>query len=133
MAMEYTGTATAARRVLNSRVLVQMPVHATWTDDKNGEQVSVNGMTENVGTSSVLVNFDNLPPVGGEIHLKMLDEDATLIEVGARVIRVERDPSKPLAALNVLDHVKEWQERVFTTAQEVAARTYANEEDEWIN
>ncbi len=133
MAMEYSGTMTAARRVLNSRVLVQMPVQATWTDDKNGEQISVSGMTENVGTSSALVNFDNLPPVGGAIHLKMLDEDATLIEVAARVIRVERDPSKPLAALNVLDHVEEWQERVFTTAQEVAARTYANDEDEWIN
>lgn len=134
MAMEYSTIGTAAaRRVMNPRVLVQMPVQATWTDKQNGEMISVNGMTENVGTSSVLVNFDNLPPVGGEVHLRMLDEDATLIEVGARVIRVERDPSKPLAALNVLDHVEEWQERVFTTAQEVAARTYATDEDEWIN
>ena len=135
MATDYSavGTGAAARRILNPRVLVQMPVQATWTDKQTQEMVSVNGMTENVGTSSVLVNFDNLPPVGGEVHLKMLDEDATLIEVEARVIRVERDPSKPLAALNVLDHVEEWQERVFTTAQEVAARTYATDEDEWIN
>lgn len=135
MAIDYStiGAGAAARRVLNPRVLVQMPVQATWTDKQTQEMVSVNGMTENVGTSSVLINFDNLPPVGGEVHLKMLDEDATLIEVEARVIRVERDPSKPLAALNVLDHVEEWQERVFTTAQEVAARTYATDEDEWIN
>ena len=129
----YSGTTSAARRVLTPRILVQMPVQATWTDAKTGETVSVNGMTENVGTSSVLVNFDNLPPVGGEVRIRMLDEDTTLLETEAKVIRVERDPGKPLAALNVLDRVEEWQERVFTAAQEVAARTYANDEDEWIN
>lgn len=135
MAMQYeSSTATATRRVLNPRVLVQMPVSATWTIKETGETVSVNGMTENVGTSSVLVNFDNLPPVGGEVHLRMMDDmDTMLLETEARVIRVERDPGKPLAALNVTDRVDEWQERVFTAAQEVAARTYASDEDEWIN
>lgn len=131
MVMQFSSTATP-RRTVTPRVLVQMPVEATWTNAQ-GETVSVAGMTENVGTSSVLINFDNLPPVGGEIHLRMLDDSATLLEVEASVIRVERDPSKPLAALNVLDHQEEWQERVFTTAQEVAARTYASDEDEWIN
>lgn len=123
----------SARRAFTPRVLVQMPVQATWTDTNTGETVLVDGITENVGTGSVLVNFDNLPPVGGEVHLRVLDEQDTLLEVETEVIRVERDPSKPLAALNVLDHVNEWQERVWTTAQEVAARTYASDEDEWIN
>lgn len=132
MAMQY-GTEASTRRTLNPRVLVQMPVQATWTDRNTGETISVDGMTENVGTNSVLVNFDNLPPVGGEVHLRVLNEDATLLEVEANVIRVERDPGKPLAALNVRERVDEWQERVFTTAQEVAARTYASDEDEWIN
>ena len=132
MAMQY-GTETAPRRTMNPRVLVQMPVQATWTDRNTGETISVDGMTENVGTNSVLVNFDNLPPVGGAVHLRVINEDATLLEVEANVIRVERDPSKPLAALNVRERVDEWQERVFTTAQEVAARTYASDEDEWIN
>jgi hypothetical protein len=133
MAMQMTGAAVASRRVLTPRVLVQMPVQATWKDTNTGQTVLVDGMTENVGTGSVLVNFDNLPPVGGEVHLKVMGEEATLLEVETEVIRVERDPSKPLAALNVLDHVNEWQERVWTTAQEVAARTYASDEDEWIN
>lgn len=133
MGMEFTSSAATARRVVNPRILVQMPVQATWTD-ASGEIVSVKGMTENVGTNSVLVNFDNLPPVGGEVHLRMMDDsDTPLLEADARVIRVERDPSKPLAAMNVLDNVDEWQERVWTTAQEVAARTYASDEDEWIN
>ena len=132
MIMQFTNTTTSPRRTVTPRVLVQMPVEATWTNAQ-GETVSVNGMTENVGTSSVLINFDNLPPVGSEIHLRMFAESTTLLEVEASVIRVERDPSKPLAALNVLDHQEEWQERVFTTAQEVAARTYASDEDEWIN
>jgi hypothetical protein len=133
MAIQFSGTSSAPRRGVNPRILVQMPVQATWTDANTGEVISVNGMTENVGTNSVLVNFDNLPPVGGEVRLKMLDEETMLLETDARVIRVERDPGKPLAALNVIDNVQEWQERVFTAAQEVAARTYANDEDEWIN
>lgn len=135
MAMQYeSSTATATRRVLNPRVLVQMPVYATWKDAKTGEVVSVNGMTENVGISSVLVNFDNLPPVGGDVHLRMMDDmDTMLLETEARVIRVERDPSKPLAAMTVSARVSEWQEKVFTAAQDVAARTYASDEDEWIN
>lgn len=131
--MQYGTQTAAARRTINPRVLVQMPVQATWTDHKTGEIVSVDGMTENVGTNSALVNFDNLPPVGSEVHLRVINEDATLLEVDASVIRVERDPSKPLAALNVRGDADEWQERVFTTAQEVAARTYASDEDEWIN
>jgi hypothetical protein len=110
-----------------------MPVYASWTDGNTGEIVSVSGTTETIGTTSVLVNFDNLPPVGGNVHLKMMNEEDTLLEVQTRVIRVERDPSKPLAALNVLDRVDEWKERVWTTAQEVLAKTYEHDEDEWIN
>lgn len=131
--MEIISTTVAPRRTLSPRLLVQMPVYASWTDGNTGEIVSVSGTTETIGTTSVLVNFDNLPPVGGNVHLKMMNEEDTLLEVQTRVIRVERDPSKPLAALNVLDRVDEWKERVWTTAQEVLAKTYEHDEDEWIN
>ena len=133
MAFETAINENASRRVLNPRVLVQMPVHGIWTNQHTGETIELDGMTENVGTNSLLVNFDNLPPVGGQVNLTIKDDGNELMTVETKVIRVERDPGKPLAALNVLEHTDEWQERVFTAAQEVAIRTYAHDEDEWIN
>ncbi|MBC7796780.1 MAG: hypothetical protein H7Z37_07905 [Pyrinomonadaceae bacterium] len=132
MAMQVTSSATT-RKIVNPRVLAQMPVQATWMDAETGEMISANGMTENVGTTSTLVNLDSLPPVGSGVHLKVLENDDTLLEVDTEVIRVERDPSKPLAALNVRNHTEEWQERVWTTAQDIAARAWMSDEDEWIN
>jgi hypothetical protein len=72
-----------------------MPVRASWVDAESGERVQVDGLTENLGETSALVNLEVLPPVGSEVKLKILDEDKAIIEVSTQVIRVERDPSKP--------------------------------------
>lgn len=111
-----------------------MPVQASWVDAETGKMVFVDGMTENVGESSALVNLEVLPPVGCAVKLKILDEDKAIIEVSTQVIRVERDPSKPLAALTVLENVKKWKTIALAAAQKWMQRHWQlNYEEEWVN
>jgi hypothetical protein len=76
---------------VHHRILANMPVRASWVDKESGETVHVEGLTENVGETSTLVNLEVLPPVGSQVKLKILDEEKTIIEVSTQVIRVERD------------------------------------------
>lgn len=111
-----------------------MPVVASWVDAASGEIINVEGMTENVGETSTLVNLERLPPVGSEVRLKIMGEKKPIIEVATRVIRVERDPSKPMAALTVLDNLKKWKNTVMTAAQAWVTRHWQlNYEEEWVN
>ena len=90
--------------------MASLPVEVSWADAESGKTVSVSGVTENLGENTALVNMEVLPPVGSEVKLRIFDEDKTVIEVPAQVIRVERDPSKPLAALSVLENLKKWKQ-----------------------
>ena len=102
---------------LHHRIIASMPVRASWIDLQTGETVNVEGMTENVGETSALVNLETLPPVGSEVRLKIMEENKTIIDVLTQVIRVERDPSKPMAALNISDNLKKWKNTAMTAAQ----------------
>jgi hypothetical protein len=114
--------------------MANLRVQASWIDKVTGKLVSVEGTTENVGETSTLVNLTTLPPVGSEVNLRVLDEETTLIEVPTEVIRVERDPSKPLAALTVVENLKNWNKTVMTAAQEWVVRQWRlNYEEEWVN
>ena len=109
-------------------------MQASWVDEVSGNTVFVNGLTENLGETSALVNLDILPPVGSEVKLRIFDEEKTIIEVQTNVIRVERDPSKPLAALSVLDNFKKWKQNVLTAAQNWVTRHWQlNYEEDWVN
>jgi hypothetical protein len=119
---------------LHHRILANMPVKASWIDSETGKTVSVEGITENVGESSTLVNLEVLPPVGSEVKLRIFEEEKTVIEVQTRVIRVERDPSKPLAALSVLENLKKWKNTAMEAAQRWVTRHWQlNYEEEWVN
>ena len=119
---------------LHHRILANMPVRATWIDEESGKKINVLGTTENLGESSALVNLEVLPPVGSEVKLRILEEEKTVIEVSTRVIRVERDPSKPLAALTVLANLKKWKETALDAAQKWVTRHWQlNYEEEWVN
>jgi hypothetical protein len=114
--------------------MASMPVQASWIDAQSGDTVFVDGLTENLGETSTLVNLDVLPPVGSEVTLRIFDEDKTIIEVSTQVIRVERDPSKPLAALTISENLKKWKQTALTAAQEWATRHWQlNYEEEWVN
>lgn len=116
------------------RIMANLTVQASWVDLESGNIVSVNGFTENLGETSALVNLEILPPVGSEVKLKIYDEDKTIIEVPTQVIRVERDPSKPLAALTVLENLKKWKNSALTAAQNWVTRNWQlNYEEEWVN
>lgn len=133
MRMQYT-TATTNVVKPNPRIMAQLSVQATWTDELTGNTISVEGYTENIGQMNALVNLDKLPPVGSKIQLRVMDEGEVLMEVPAEVIRVERDPSKPLAALSILSGVEEWSKRVWTAAQDWVARKWATDyAEEWVN
>ncbi|HEV7701554.1 MAG TPA: hypothetical protein VGO43_15090 [Pyrinomonadaceae bacterium] len=119
---------------LHHRIIASMPVTASWVDSESGETVNVEGMTENVGESSTLVNLETLPPVGSEVRLKIMEENKTIITVATRVIRVERDPSKPMAALSVLENLKKWKNTAIGAAEKWATRHWQlNYEEEWVN
>jgi hypothetical protein len=119
---------------LHHRIIASMPVQASWFDQESGETVRVDGMTENVGESSALVNLETLPPVGSEVKLKLMGESKPIIEVSTRVIRVERDPSKPMAALAVLENLKKWKNTAMTAAEAWVTRHWQlNYDEEWVN
>jgi hypothetical protein len=134
MALHWASSTINNRQMLNQRILAQLQVEAEWTDEKTGKTIAVEGLTENVGESGALVNLDRLPPVGSEVKLRVKDENQTLIEIPAEVIRVERDPSKPLAALSVARRLNEWRDRVWTAAQAWVVRNWKIDyEEEWVN
>jgi hypothetical protein len=119
---------------LHHRILANMPVQASWVDTESGETIRVEGLTENVGEASTLVNLEILPPVGSRVRLRIMDEEKTIIEVSTQVIRVERDPSKPLAALTILENMKKWKQIAMTAAQKWVTRHWQlNYEEEWVN
>ena len=119
---------------VQQRIMANLTVQASWIDAESGDTVSINGFTENLGENTALVNLEVLPPVGSEVKLRIFDEEKTIIEVPTQVIRVERDPSKPLAALSVLENLKKWKQNALTAAQNWVTRNWQlNYEEEWVN
>jgi hypothetical protein len=126
-------TEPVKRESLHKRVMANLRVQASWIDKVTGKRISVEGLTENVGENSALVNLETLPPVGCEVNLIVIDDEKTLIEVPTEVIRVERDPSKPLAALSIVENLKTWKLNVMTAAQDWVVREWRlNYEEEWV-
>ena len=134
MAQHVEYATTSFKTPLNHRIIASMPVQASWIDQETGEKVKVEGLTENVGETSTLVNLDILPPVGCEVRLRIMNDNKPIIEVQTRVIRVERDPGKPMAALSILENLKKWKRTALTAAQEWVTRHWKlNYEEEWVN
>ncbi len=129
--VEYT--TTSYKTPLHHRIIASMPVKASWVDE-SGETVNVEGLTENVGEASALVNLETLPPVGSEVRPKIMEENKTIIDVLTHVIRVERDPSKPMAALSIVENMKKWKNTAMSAAQRWVTRHWQlNYEEEWVN
>ena len=130
--VEYT--TSSYKTPLHHRITASMPVRATWVDAESGRTIKVDGLTENVGETSALVNLEVLPPVGSRVRLRILEEDKPIIDVKTEVIRVERDPSKPMAALSILDNLKKWKETAMSAAEAWVTRHWQlNYEEEWVN
>jgi hypothetical protein len=116
--------------------MANLQVQASWVDTESGETVFVDGVTENLGENKALINLQTLPPVGSKVTLRIIDEEKTIIEVPTQVIRVERDPRKPLAALSVLQNLKQWKQTALAAAQGWVTRQWQlnyNYNEEWVN
>ncbi|MBA3715574.1 MAG: hypothetical protein H0W76_24485 [Pyrinomonadaceae bacterium] len=117
-------------RIPSSRVVARLPAQARWSE--KGKEVVVEGSTENVGTVSAMVFLRPLPPVGSIILLQLTDGSRASVEVKAEVIRVERDPALPLAALSIISNQKQWQQAVWERARAAAAKPISTRDDDVV-
>lgn len=90
------------------RYVATFPIRAEW-DTPDGAHVVSDGETENVGPEGTLVHFQReLPPVGSRVNLLVLGDDGEKLRVIAEVLRIERNPAHPQAALQLLGETDEW-------------------------
>ncbi len=131
--------ATEARS--GPRYLVSFEVRAEW-DDADGSHVVVQGTTENVGPEGTLVHLPRqLPNVGSTVRLEVAGEDGQKLQVIAEVLRIERNPGHPLAALQLVGETNEWKgliwepaaPRVSVPADPVVAEDDEDEDDDFAN
>ncbi len=99
-----------------ARYVISLPVRAEWDDDASGEHIVVEGETENVGPEGALVHLRLLPDVGSRVQLIVPDAKGLELRAVAEVLRLERNPAQPLAALQLVDATDEWRGLVWEPA-----------------
>jgi hypothetical protein len=98
------------------RYVHAFPIRAEW-DTNDGIHIVAEGETDNVGPEGTLIHLQrDLPPVGSRVNLLVLDGTAERLRVIAEVLRIERNPSHPQAALQVLGETNEWRGLVWEEA-----------------
>jgi hypothetical protein len=98
------------------RYLASLEVKAEW-DANDGQHVVAEGITENVGPEGTLVHLPRqLPDVGSRVRLEVLGEGGERLQVIAEVLRIERNPGHPLAALQLLGETDEWKGLIWEPA-----------------
>jgi hypothetical protein len=107
-------------------------VRAEW-DEPGGGHIIAEGTTENVGPEGALIHLqDKLPDVGSRVQLAVLDEEGQKLHlrVVTEVLRLERNPGHPLAALQLLDAQDEWRGLVWEPAAPVITAPPVEEDDD---
>ena len=90
------------------RYVHNFPIRAEW-DTSDGGHIVAEGETENVGPEGTLIHLQReLPPVGGRVSLRVMDDNGEKLSVIAEVLRIERNPARPQAALQLLGETDEW-------------------------
>src|SRR5215213_4614068 len=98
------------------RYLASLEVKAEW-DEPSGTHIVAEGTTENVGPEGTLVHLPRqLPQVGSRVRLEVSGETGEKLQVIAEVLRIERHPGHPLAALQLLGETDEWRGLVWEPA-----------------
>lgn len=115
------------------RYLASLEVRAEW-DGEDGTHYVAEGTTENVGPEGALIHLQReLPEVGSRVQLRVLSEDGERLSVITEVLRLERNPAHPLAALQLINGADEWRGLVWEPAAPVishAEDTDDGEDDE---
>jgi hypothetical protein len=98
------------------RYLAAFEVRAEW-DEPGGAHIMSEGTTENVGPEGTLVYLPKkLPEVGSRVRLEVQNEEGAKLQVVAEVLRIERNPGHPLAALQLLGETDEWKGLIWEAA-----------------
>jgi hypothetical protein len=98
------------------RYLASLVIKAEW-DEPTGTHIVAEGTTENVGPEGTLVHLPRqLPDVGSTVRLEVMGENGDLLQVVAEVLRIERNPGHPLAALQLVGETDEWKGLVWEPA-----------------
>ena len=101
---------------VGARYLAAFEVRAEW-DEPGGSHIMTEGTTENVGPEGTLVHLpQKLPEVGSRVRLEVQSEDGKKLQVVAEVLRIERNPGHPLAALQVVGETEEWKGMIWEPA-----------------
>ena len=118
-------------RRTGSRFVVSFPIRVEWKDE-NGSKFMEEGLTENVGPQGALIYLPrNLPAVGSKVSLTVTENADDEITVKAEVIRLERNPSHPQAALHLTDSLRLWKKKIWELAAETVAAQKPEELDDW--
>jgi hypothetical protein len=111
------------------RYLASLDVRAEWDDD-NGTHYVADGTTENVGPEGALIHLHReLPNVGSRVQLRVLSEEGEKLSVVTEVLRLERDPGHPLAALQLINGSEEWRGLVWEPAAPQISQPDPDDED----
>lgn len=98
------------------RYLTTLEIRAEW-DEPTGTHIVSEGTTENVGPEGTLVHLPkNLPDVGSRVLLEVLGETGERLHLVAEVLRIERHPGHPLAALQLVGETDEWKGLIWEPA-----------------
>jgi len=98
------------------RYLASLEIKADW-DEPSGNHVVAEGTTENVGPEGTLIHLPRvLPDVGSRVRLEVHGEGGERLQVVAEVLRIERNPGHPLAALQLLGETDEWRGLIWEPA-----------------
>jgi hypothetical protein len=109
---------------------VTFEVRAEW-DEPGGAHILSEGTTENVGPEGTLVHLPKkLPDVGSRVRLEVQSEDGKKLQVIAEVLRIERNPGHPLAALQLLGETDEWRGLIWEPAAPRVATPVVTESEE---
>ncbi len=109
-------TAPLMEQRTGPRYMVHVNVRAEWDDERTGEHVVVEGETENIGPQGALIHLERLPDVGSRVRVIVPDAEGRTVEAFAEVLRLERNPVQPLAALQLLGETDEWRGLVWEPA-----------------
>lgn len=111
------------------RYLASLEVRAEW-DGEDGTHYVAEGTTENVGPEGALIHLQrDLPSVGSRVQLRVLSEEGEKLSVITEVLRLERNPAHPLAALQLINGSDEWRGLVWEPARPQISHPEDDDED----
>jgi hypothetical protein len=114
-----------------TRYNISFPVRVKWKDE-SGQEVTQDGLTENVGMQGALIFLPRtLPSVGNKVTLTVTENADDEVSVTAQVIRLERNAAHPQVAFQLTDSLRLWRKKVYEYAAEILNAEKPENFDDW--